>query len=153
MTITTFGVIGAGQMGGGIAQVAAASGLNVIMNDIRDEFVQGGLAVIEKNLQRSVGKQKLEAAAKDKILGRLASQVAYRIRGKHNPLFTPHVDMGDWVVVINADKIQMTGKKLDQKKYYRHGNLLMTFLPHQQRALIAGNLLLLRSRILQSACD
>lgn len=71
MTITTFGVIGAGQMGGGIAQVAAASGLNVIMNDIRDEFVQGGLAVIEKNLQRSVGKQKLEAAAKDKILGRI----------------------------------------------------------------------------------
>ena len=42
--------------------------------------------------------------AKDKVLGRLASQVAYRIRGKHNPLFTPHVDTGDWVVIINADK-------------------------------------------------
>ncbi len=58
--------------------------------------------------------------AKDKILGRLASQVAYRIRGKHNPLFTPHVDTGDWIVVINADKIQMTGNKMEQKTYYRH---------------------------------
>ena len=62
--------------------------------------------------------------AKDKILGRLASQVAYRIRGKHNPLFTPHVDTGDWVVVINADKIRMTGNKLDQKKYYRHSGYI-----------------------------
>ena len=58
--------------------------------------------------------------AKDQILGRLASQVAERIRGKHNPLFTPHVDTGDWVIVINADKIQMTGNKWTQKKYYRH---------------------------------
>ncbi|NOX34365.1 MAG: 50S ribosomal protein L13 [Deltaproteobacteria bacterium] len=58
--------------------------------------------------------------AEDKILGRLASKVAYRIRGKHNPLFTPHVDTGDWVVIINADKIRMTGNKLEQKKYYRH---------------------------------
>ena len=62
--------------------------------------------------------------AKDKILGRLASQVAYRIRGKHNPLFTPHVDTGDWVVVINADKIRMTGNKMDQKKYYRHSGYI-----------------------------
>jgi large subunit ribosomal protein L13 len=46
--------------------------------------------------------------------------VAYRIRGKHNPLYTPHVDTGDWVVVINADKIRLTGNKLDQKNYYRH---------------------------------
>ena len=62
--------------------------------------------------------------AKDKVLGRLASQVAYRIRGKHNPLFTPHVDMGDWIVIINADKIQLTGNKLDQKKYYRHSGYI-----------------------------
>ncbi|MBA3012464.1 MAG: 50S ribosomal protein L13 [Proteobacteria bacterium] len=62
--------------------------------------------------------------AKDLILGRLASQVAYRIRGKHNPLFTPHVDMGDWVVVINADKLRLTGDKLDQKKYYRHSGYI-----------------------------
>ncbi len=58
--------------------------------------------------------------ATDQVLGRLASQVAYRIRGKHSPLFTPHVDMGDWVVVINADKIRLTGSKLDDKTYYRH---------------------------------
>jgi large subunit ribosomal protein L13 len=58
--------------------------------------------------------------ATDQVLGRLASQVAYRIRGKHSPLFTPHVDMGDWVVVINADKIRLTGSKLEDKTYYRH---------------------------------
>ena len=58
--------------------------------------------------------------ANDKVLGRIASEVAARIRGKHNPLFTPHVDMGDWVIVINADKIRLTGKKWDQKVYYRH---------------------------------
>ena len=58
--------------------------------------------------------------ATDQVLGRLASQVAYRIRGKNNPLFTPHVDMGDWVVVINADKIRLTGNKLEKKTYYRH---------------------------------
>ena len=62
--------------------------------------------------------------AKDQILGRLASQVAYRIRGKHNPLFTPHVDMGDWVIVINADKVRLTGKKMDQKRYYRHSGYI-----------------------------
>ena len=62
--------------------------------------------------------------AKDQILGRLASQVAYRIRGKHNPLFTPHVDTGDWVIVINADKIRMTGNKLEQKTYYRHSGYI-----------------------------
>lgn len=62
--------------------------------------------------------------AKDKILGRLASQVAYRIRGKHNPLFTPHVDTGDWVIIINADKIRLTGNKLDQKRYYRHSGYI-----------------------------
>lgn len=58
--------------------------------------------------------------AEGKILGRLASQIAARLRGKCNPLYTPHVDMGDSVVVINADKIVMTGRKLDQKNYYRH---------------------------------
>lgn len=54
------------------------------------------------------------------VLGRLASVVASRIRGKMNPLFTPHADTGDSVVIINADKIVLTGRKLTQKKYYRH---------------------------------
>lgn len=58
--------------------------------------------------------------AQGAVLGRLASRIAYRIRGKHNPLFTPHVDMGDNIVVINADKVILTGRKMDQKKYYRH---------------------------------
>ena len=54
------------------------------------------------------------------ILGRLATQVAAHIRGKHNPAFTPHVDTGDSVIVINAAKIKLTGRKMDQKTYYRH---------------------------------
>jgi len=54
------------------------------------------------------------------ILGRLASNVASRLRGKNNPLFTPHVDTGESVIVINAEKILLTGRKLEQKIYYRH---------------------------------
>jgi large subunit ribosomal protein L13 len=58
--------------------------------------------------------------AAGQTLGRLASEVASLIRGKHKPQFTPHIDTGDFVVVINAEKIVLTGKKLEQKKYYRH---------------------------------
>lgn len=54
------------------------------------------------------------------ILGRLATNVASRLRGKNNPLFTPHVDTGESVIVINAEKISLTGRKLEQKIYYRH---------------------------------
>ena len=58
--------------------------------------------------------------AEGAVLGRLASKIASQLRGKHNPLFTPHADTGDSVVVINAEKIVLTGRKLDQKIYYRH---------------------------------
>ncbi|WP_219834310.1 50S ribosomal protein L13 [Paenibacillus sp. R14(2021)] len=58
--------------------------------------------------------------AEGKTLGRLASEAASIIRGKHKPQFTPHVDTGDFVVVINAEKIHLTGKKLQNKMYYRH---------------------------------
>lgn len=58
--------------------------------------------------------------AEGMVLGRLASQVAAILRGKHKPIYTPHVDTGDHVVIINADKVVLTGNKLDQKKYYRH---------------------------------
>ena len=58
--------------------------------------------------------------AEDAVLGRLATKVATHLRGKHNPAFTPHVDTGDWVVVINADKVVLTGRKWDQKLYHRH---------------------------------
>jgi large subunit ribosomal protein L13 len=57
-------------------------------------------------------------------LGRLATTVASRLQGKHNPLYTPHVDTGDWIVVINADKVVLTGRKLDQKLYYRHSGYI-----------------------------
>ena len=55
-------------------------------------------------------------------LGRLASEVAKVLRGKNKPVFTPHVDTGDYVIVVNADKIKVTGKKLDQKIYYHHAD-------------------------------
>ncbi|PCI36947.1 MAG: 50S ribosomal protein L13 [Thiotrichales bacterium] len=58
--------------------------------------------------------------ATDKTLGRLASQIAIRLRGKHKPEYTPHVDTGDYVVVINAEKIRVTGKKAKDKTYYNH---------------------------------
>lgn len=65
--------------------------------------------------------------ATDKTLGRLATELASRLRGKHKPIFTPNVDTGDHMVVINAEKIKVTGKKLDDKIYYHHtgyiGNL------------------------------
>ena len=58
--------------------------------------------------------------AADKTLGRMAAEVAKILRGKHKPTFTPHMDTGDHVIVINADKIKVTGKKMDQKIYYNH---------------------------------
>jgi large subunit ribosomal protein L13 len=58
--------------------------------------------------------------ATDQILGRLATEVARRLRGKHKPIFTPHMDTGDFIVVINADKVKLTGRKWDQKTYYHH---------------------------------
>lgn len=65
--------------------------------------------------------------AQDKVLGRLATEIARRLRGKHKAEYTPHVDTGDYIVVINADKVQVTGNKATQKKYYHHtgyiGNL------------------------------
>ena len=58
--------------------------------------------------------------AKDKTLGRLSTEIATRLRGKHKPIYTPHVDTGDYIVVINASKITVTGKKMEDKMYYKH---------------------------------
>ena len=73
--------------------------------------------------------------ATDKTLGRLASEVAHRLRGKHKPEYTPHVDTGDHIVVVNAEKIRVTGNKLKDKIYYRHtgyiGNLKSISLEKQ----------------------
>ena len=76
--------------------------------------------------------------AADKVLGRLASQIATRLRGKHKASYTPHVDTGDFVVVVNAEKVRVTGNKAQDKMYYRHtgfpGGIYETnFIKMQQR--------------------
>jgi large subunit ribosomal protein L13 len=82
--------------------------------------------------------------ASDRTLGRLASSIAVRLRGKHKPEFTPHVDTGDYIIVVNAEKIRATGNKLKDKVYHRHtgyvGNLKSVTLEkllqtHPERAL------------------
>ena len=60
--------------------------------------------------------------AEGQTLGRLASEVAKVLRGKNKAIFTPHIDTGDYVIIVNADKVKVTGKKLDQKKYYHHSD-------------------------------
>jgi large subunit ribosomal protein L13 len=77
--------------------------------------------------------------ATDKVLGRLATEIARRLRGKHKPEYTPHVDTGDYIVVVNVEKLRVTGAKADQKVYYRHsgypgGIYEDTFTKLQQRA-------------------
>ena len=67
-----------------------------------------------------IEKKWLIVDAEDVVLGRLAAVVATRLRGKHKPIFTPHMDCGDNVIVINADKVRLTGAKRDNKIYYRH---------------------------------
>ena len=67
-----------------------------------------------------VKREWLVVDATDKVLGRLATEIARRLRGKHKPEFTPHVDTGDYIVVTNVDKIRVTGNKALDKKYYRH---------------------------------
>ena len=74
--------------------------------------------------------------AADKTLGRLATQIASRLRGKHKPIYTPHVDTGDFIVVVNAEKVRLTGNKLEDKKYYHH-----TGYPGGLREKTAGELL------------
>jgi large subunit ribosomal protein L13 len=88
--------------------------------------------------------------AQDAVVGRLASFIAMRLRGKHRPDYTPHVDCGDYVVVINADKVKFTGRKLDQKVYYRH-----TGHPGGVKEITAGKQLNGRfpERVLQKAVE
>lgn len=72
--------------------------------------------------KEDVERKWLVVDAEGKVLGRMASQVATILRGKHKPFFTPHVDCGDFVIVVNADKVRLTGKKLLNKSYYFHSN-------------------------------
>lgn len=62
--------------------------------------------------------------ATDKVLGRISTEIARRLMGKHKPMYSPNLDTGDFVIVINADKVKVTGKKLENKKYYRHTGYL-----------------------------
>jgi large subunit ribosomal protein L13 len=62
--------------------------------------------------------------ATDKVLGRLATEVARRLRGKHKPTYTPHMDTGDYIVIVNAEKIRVTGNKVKDKIYYRHSGFI-----------------------------
>ena len=70
--------------------------------------------------KETIHKEWFVVDAKDEVLGRLASKVAKILRGKHKPSFTPHVDCGDYVIVINAEKVKLTGNKLTEKQYIRH---------------------------------
>lgn len=74
--------------------------------------------------------------AEGKTLGRLASEIASRLRGKHKPVYTPHVDTGDFVIVVNAGKVVLTGKKLTDKMYYSHSGY-----PGGLKSIAAGKLL------------
>jgi len=97
-----------------------------------EEPSQGALPVVgggptRKTLMKTFSAKPAEVThewfvldATDKVLGRVASEVALRLRGKHKAIYTPHVDTGDFIIVVNADKIRVTGNKAEQKVYYRH---------------------------------
>ena len=86
-----------------------------------DDLTQGGKIMKSYNAKTNEVERKWYVVdAEDKILGRVASEVASILRGKNKPVYTPHVDTGDHVIIINAEKIKVTGKKMDQKLYRRH---------------------------------
>lgn len=74
--------------------------------------------------EEEVAKKWYLVDAEDQVLGRLASEIARRLRGKHKAIFTPHNDTGDFVVVVNAGKVRLTGRKMDQKIYYRYSGYI-----------------------------
>jgi len=74
--------------------------------------------------EQEVNKKWYLVDARNKVVGRLASRIAHHLRGKHKPIFTPHTDTGDFIVVINADKVTFTGRKWDNKVYYRHSGYI-----------------------------
>jgi large subunit ribosomal protein L13 len=86
------------------------------------QFVQSGVENVKTYVPKpgSVERSWYIVDAEGQTLGRLASQIAAVLRGKHKPQYSPAVDVGDYVIVLNADKIRVTGRKMEQKKYYRH---------------------------------
>jgi large subunit ribosomal protein L13 len=81
------------------------------------------------------------------VLGRLASRVAQLIRGKHKPTFTPHMDGGDFVIVVNAAKVRLTGRKLEQKRYFRHSG----YMGHESFLPVAKELVQHPDRVIERA--
>jgi large subunit ribosomal protein L13 len=81
------------------------------------------------------------------VLGRLASEIARVIRGKHKPMFTPHMDTGDYVIVINAAKVKLTGRKLEQKRYFRHTG----YMGHERYTPVASMLSKHPERVIEKA--
>ena len=86
----------------------------------------------------NVEKKWLLIDARDLVVGRLATLVAMRLRGKHKASFTPHVDDGDNVIVINADKVHLTGRKLTQKMYYHHTGFIGGIKERSAKSIIEG---------------
>ena len=74
--------------------------------------------------EQDITKQWYLVDAQDKVLGRLAANVAARLRGKHKPVFVPHADTGDFIIVVNAEKVKLTGRKWQQKVYHRHSGYM-----------------------------
>jgi large subunit ribosomal protein L13 len=109
---------------GNILLIFVLTGFRIFFRDIGFFRIGIGARVVKKytySAKNSDNKGKwLIVDASGAVLGRLASNIASHLRGKHNPMYTPHADTGDSVIVINAEKIVLTGRKLDQKNYYRH---------------------------------
>ncbi|MBO6949365.1 MAG: 50S ribosomal protein L13 [Rhodospirillales bacterium] len=84
------------------------------------------------------------------VLGRLAAVIATRLRGKHKPLYTPHVDCGDNIIVINADKVRLTGRKMQDKRYYRHTGYPGGIKETSPEKIIAGKF---PERVVQKAVE
>ena len=88
--------------------------------------------------------------AKGLIVGRLATLVALRLRGKHKPTFTPHVDMGDNVIIINADKVVLTGRKLERKVYHHHTGFIGGIKERSAKSILEGRF---PERVLEKAIE
>ena len=109
------------QKGSGVRTYAISRGIGIKSNRI----IQGGKPM--KTFMASpatIDRKWYVVDAEGKTLGRLASEVAKVLRGKNKAIFTPHIDTGDYVIVVNADKVKVTGKKLDQKIYYHHSDYI-----------------------------
>jgi len=96
---------------------------------------------------RDITKRWYVVDAEDVVLGRLASEIAKIIRGKHKPIFTPHMDTGDGVIVINAAKVRVTGRKGDQKEYFRHTG----YMGHERFTPLASMLAKHPERVVEKA--